>query len=274
MPPCFTTCVPAPPLDHLIHLLWHWREAEPRPHAKERILPDGGMALIINLAEDRDRIYDRDDPTKFTQFPGTMLTGVQSEHFVIDTESQRHVAGVHFRPGGAFPFFEAPAGELANHHLPLADLWGPWAAELRERLLAAATPEGVLELLERALLARLVRSPERHPAVAYALRELSASPMQRVSRVIDALGLSQRRFIELFTGEVGLTPKLFSRIRRFQAVIFSVQRRAEPDWADVALACGYYDQAHFIHDFKAFSGLTPSRYLQHRSEHLNHVPLL
>jgi AraC-like DNA-binding protein len=79
--------------------------------------------------------------------------------------------------------------------------------------------------------------------------------------VLRETGLSERRFIEVFHEQVGLTPKAFCRVRRFQRVLKSVHGAREVDWAQVALDCGYYDQPHFIHDFRGFSGLTPAQYV-------------
>jgi methylphosphotriester-DNA--protein-cysteine methyltransferase len=95
-----------------------------------------------------------------------------------------------------------------------------------------------------------------------------------VSGVIDRIGLSQRRLIDLFHDQVGLTPKAFCRVRRFQRVLETVHRKPGVDWAQVALDGGYYDQAHFIHDFQGFSGMTPATYLARATEHLNHVPIV
>jgi AraC-like DNA-binding protein len=92
--------------------------------------------------------------------------------------------------------------------------------------------------------------------------------------VTAQVGLSARRFIDVFGGEVGLTPKLFCRVRRFQKVLRGVAHGRRADWAAVAADCGYFDQAHFIHDFRAFSGLSPTAYLTQRTEHLNHVPII
>ena len=75
-------------------------------------------------------------------------------------------------------------------------------------------------------------------------------------------------------GKEGLTPKLFCRVQRFQKVLRRIRTGREVDWTGVALDSGYFDQAHFIHDFKAFSGLSPTAYAAHRTEHLNHVPIL
>ena len=87
------------------------------------------------------------------------------------------------------------------------------------------------------------------------------------------IGLSPRRFIEVFKDEVGLRPKVFCRVRRFQRVLASIHRQESVEWADVAVACGYYDQAHFIHDFRAFSGINPTAYLERRGRHRNHVAM-
>ena len=114
----------------------------------------------------------------------------------------------------------------------------------------------------------------RHPAVAYALTEFSGVPHTRaVSEVTDQVGLSSRRFIEVFDSEVGLTPKLFCRIQRFQHAKRLAHQSDDIDWADLAAMSGYYDQSHMIRDFEEFSGLSPSAYLKDRGPHLNHVPL-
>jgi len=144
---------------------------------------------------------------------------------------------------------------------------------MRERILAAPSPRAKFQVLERTLLAT-ARSFTRHPAVGFALRELEAVPQARtIAQVTGAVGLSQRRFIDRFRDEVGLTPKLFCRVRRFQQVVAVAHRSRKVDWTDLALSCGYYDQAHFIHDFQAFSGMTPTAYFSRKSEYQNHVPL-
>jgi transcriptional regulator GlxA family with amidase domain len=96
----------------------------------------------------------------------------------------------------------------------------------------------------------------------------------KVRDLARRVGLSQRQFIQRFTSEVGLTPKLYGRVRRFQRARELVRKAAEPDWAAVALECGFFDQSHLIRDFGEFSGLSPAAYLHQKSKHvlLNHVP--
>jgi AraC-like DNA-binding protein len=183
---------------------------------------------------------------------------------------------VRFRPGGAFPFLGAPASELADTHVDLEALWGTSAIELRERLCAAKTPAERFDLLEKALIAHLFRPLERHHAVRFALdtfhRTDSGFAIRDVAR---EAGLSQRRFIQLFAREVGMSPKLFCRLRRFRQALENVRLIAVPNWARVAMDCGYYDQSHLIHDFQFFLNLSPAEYVRKRSDCViqNHATL-
>ena len=265
---------PAPPLSDFVDLLWLY-DGYTQPHAMERLLPDGSMELVVDLRQDRTRIYDKDGNGTYETVFGSVVVGAQSEYFVLDTACQTSVIGAHFKPGGAFPFFRLPMDELRDQHVSLEALWGRFAADLRERLLESDTPEEQLLVLEQALVSRIVKPLERRPAVEFALREFKRLPLGRsISQITGEVGLSPKRFIHVFREEVGLTPKVFCRVRRFQGVLRLIDRQPSVDWADVALSCGYFDQAHFIHDFRAFSGINPSSYLSHRTEHLNHVPIL
>ena len=220
-------------------------------------------------------MYDPEDTAKFSTFYGSVLCGPHSRYFVIDTAEQDIVAGVHFKPGGVYPFLTIPSGELRNLHVGLEDLWGGLASEAREQLLAARTGEEKFRILEKALWTAAAENLDRHPAVRYALTQFHGAPETRtIADVTNRIGLSARRFIEVFEREVGLTPKLFCRVRRFQRVLRLIQNSRELDWTQIALDCGYYDQAHFIHDFRAFSGINPSTYLAVKTEHMNHVPLV
>ncbi|MBV9887518.1 MAG: AraC family transcriptional regulator, partial [Acidobacteria bacterium] len=132
--------IPAPPLSHFISMMW-FGDDYIVPHALERVLPTGEMSLIINLWENRTRVYNAQDTRKCQTFDGSIVAGAYSAFTIIDTEEQRSTAGVVFRPGGAFPFLGLPAGELQDANASLSDLWGRQAAsDLRDQLLAARSP--------------------------------------------------------------------------------------------------------------------------------------
>jgi AraC-like DNA-binding protein len=169
-------------------------------------------------------------------------------------------------------------------HLPqsqsLDELWQGRAAELRDRLIEAPTAESRFLILEQFLL-RVMQSPDRatvlqehrHPVVDFALREFRRSPTPSVSKVIDQVGCSARHFNQLFRDQVGLTPKLFCRVRRLRQVLYRIAGKSQVDWADIAFTCGYFDQAHLIHDFRSFADCTPTEYLAQRGFHPCHVVL-
>ncbi len=263
--------IPKPPLSNFVRMLWYYEGYE-AVHTKERILPTGTIELIVNLREDVTRIYDPRDTTKCTTYKGLSISGLLTEYAVIDTDEQMHVMGLHFAPGGGFPFFDLPLSEFKDQHVSLEDVWGPSARSLRERLLAIPTVEGQFDLLEAALLERM-RTFEYHKTIQFALHQMHQKRTQTISELVDAIGISSRRFIQLFSAQVGLTPKLFCRVLRFQQVVQGIGGTGEVELADLALDCGYFDQAHFVHDFKAFSGISPTEYLANRTMHLNHVPL-
>jgi AraC-like DNA-binding protein len=270
----FLTRVAKPPLNEFVELFWFYDGYTPGPHKKERLMPDGSIELVINLRENESRIYDRRNSSTFNRFPGALVCGPQSNFFVIDTAQQASVIGIHFKPGGAFPFFRLPLDELHNLHVSLEDMWGREAGLLRERLLEAGTAQKKLDLLESCLLAQIRRPLVRHKAVNGALalfRNIHLAPP--VADVSDEIGISSRRLIQVFSAEVGLTPKLFCRVRRFQQALRLIDKQNDFDWADMAAECGYFDQAHFIHEFKAFSGMCPTTYRALKTEHLNHVPM-
>jgi methylphosphotriester-DNA--protein-cysteine methyltransferase len=262
---------PEPPLSDFVALLWYYERAAPA-HAAERVLPNASFDIIIDLRDDGLRLRDRTDMRRGESIAGALACGPRSEFLVIDTAHPCAIMGVHFRPGGAFAFFDLPMDALWNAHVPLEALWRRGADELRERLSAAPTIAEKFRCLERFLLRRLARPEERSRAVGAALGRLGRAPAAvRMAALAEELGVSQRRFIRLFREEVGLTPKAFARVRRFQSALRLINAGAEVDWPAVALASGYYDQAHFIHDFRAFCGLTPTAYLMRRGEHMTHV---
>jgi AraC-like DNA-binding protein len=290
---------PRMPLATLVECLWYW-EGAPGPHLQERLLPQGQAAMILNLRDEPIAIYE--DNGGVGRYGTAVLSGARSNCFTIDCSQQERVVGVQFAPGGASPFFHVPMSELEDASFDMGDLWGNSAAWMRERVLAAQTPRAMLEELAACLEERLGISgcgaPSKarptngrsvcsksagtgfdiaarlHPAVIYMAKELDiCDGPRRVQAVTGRIGMSQRRLAQLFHQQVGVSPKTFHRVRRFQHTLQRLRGVQRVDWAGLAVECGYYDQAHLSHDFRQIAGMTPSAYLSAATEHLNHVPL-
>src|SRR6266540_693248 len=271
---------PKPPLSKFVDNFWLYEGYEPE-HKTERILPTGTLELVINLRQNELRIYDAERPENCSRLSGAIFSGASGRGFSPDTAEAALIIGVHFKPGGAFPFLGLPAGDLSDTHVDLETLWGRSAVELRERLCGASTPVERFCLLEEALMAHLFRPLEHHYAVPMALEAFAHTDARATVRdVARRIGLSQRRFIQVFTAEVGLSPKRFCRVQRFHRALALARQNTAPDWAQLAVDGGYCDQSHLIRDFLAFSGFSPTDYLrqQHalrqRGVHLkrNHLP--
>ena len=274
-PTLFQSYRPGPPLSEFVDCFWTAVNAQ--ASRKERILPSATFELVVNLRDDEVRIYDPARLEPFRRFSGAVLSGTYSRAFACDAMQHASMFGVHFKPGRAFPFLGVRASDLADTHVDLADVWGRSALELREELCTAKTPVQRFNVMERILTARLERAPPLHPAISVALQMFGSSGVSAaVGDAARALGVSRRHFIQLFSAEVGLTPKLFCRLLRFQQARVHAERfaRAEPDrvvpaqirsvvdWARLATTCGYFDQSHLIKDFEEFSGLSPTHYLR------------
>jgi AraC-like DNA-binding protein len=239
---------PCPALRDVVDYVWSLHDAP--AHARERIVPTGTVELVINLAEDEFRVYRGE---RVERLPGAMVSGCYRAAFDIDTREHASIAGVHFKPGGAGAL-GLPPGELADEHVSLDALWGRAGAELRERAVAAASIDERFALIERALRVRRGHYEER--AVVAAAREALESGAS-VGDVARAAQLSRRRFIEVFRADVGMTPKRYARVQRFQRSM--ALAGSERRWASVAAECGYYDQAHLCREWAELARLTPQR---------------
>lgn len=169
--------------------------------------------------------------------------------------------------GSCAQVFGVPASELAGRIAPLESLWGDAATHaLRERLAQAGDVAQATALLDDAVARRIdaaVPCDGRMRVVAEAARQL---PNASVRAVADGLGLSERHLRRLFQQAVGMSPKRFERIARFDRAIRAARENAGATWASIAAATGYYDQAHLIDDFRAIAGATPGAFLRELDE--------
>jgi AraC-like DNA-binding protein len=257
----FRSYKPILPLSGFIENLWIYKGFD-CPRLKERILPSGTFELVFNLLHDELRIYRASQSFRRERFSGAIVSGPYEHFFLTDTSEEAFVMGVHFKPGGAFPFLGLPANELFDTHIDLQTIWGRDATEIHERLAATRSFTRRFQLLENWLISHLCRRLEYHPAVSLTLEGLRRDNSGAVIReLVRDAGLSHRRFINLFNEQVGLKPKVFHRIQRFQRALARVHQNLAPNWGRLALDYGYFDQSHLIRDFLAFTGFSPADYL-------------
>jgi len=251
---------PAGPLAAYVEKIWYC-DGYQVAHRKNLVLPNGRFQLVISLAEGPLRAPGG-PAGELGESASSFVLGIRSHFSVIDTATLKSAMGVLFWPAGARAFFDGPADSFYNENVPLDLIWGSMAIELRDHLREASTAAKKFHVLETALLERVNRPLELHASVRYALGRFARVPhIRSVVNVAREAGLSRRRFAQLFREQVGLTPKLYCRLHRFQHVVQQISRGVTVDWADLALAGGYCDQAHLANEFRHFSGMSPTAYL-------------
>lgn len=247
---------PAAPICQFVECFWWSERSEPQTHC-EHILPSGRVQLVFAL-HDHPIVFRPRAASDWMAWRGSVVHGPQWGHYIAGPKPCGAVMGVSFRPGCAAAVLGIPMSELANQHVSLCALWGKRGDELRERLRAAIAPQAAFRILETTLNARIQTPLLVHPAVARALACSRLSP--RISAIQREAGCSPRHFIALFTSSVGVTPKHYYRIQRFNFVTQRLASNADIMLADLALSVGYSDQAHLTREFREFAGVTPTGY--------------
>lgn len=255
----FQTCPPSQPIADFVERLWLHQGPVPQ-QAWDRVLPCGREEILINLSDGELRCY-HDNGRLNGRTPGPIFSGLHRGAYLIDTRQQSAIMGVHFKPGGAWSLFGLPACELIDARVAMGDLVSE-TQPLMDQLMATSCPDARLKILDATLVSRrLKKGKPLHSAVAWASHQISEYPETvRIGHLAEESGLSNKRFSELFHRQVGLNPKTFARLRRFQRAMALVHASPTPDWCGLALSMGYADQAHLIRDFREFSGLTPAAY--------------
>lgn len=231
------------------------RASAPLPH---RVLPDGCIDILMDLGSGGGR---EARPSSRLRVVGAMQRAA-----VVPLSGEVCSVGIRFRPGGAHPFLRLPVHELTDGQLALASLWSHVAREWEERLWETEGLRARLALLEQLLLRRLPpASPDAALAHVVGLIRAARGRLQ-VESLEDVLGVGSRQLERRFRATVGLAPKVLCRIERMQHAAALLQHRSEISGAELALAAGYYDQAHLIREFRALTGLSPGAYARERTQ--------
>lgn len=237
-------------------------------HPAYRVLPDGCTDLLVQPTAGGGLVVE--------------MVGAMTRHRDVALEPGRRVLGLRFRPGMAWRYLPVPAAEVADRSVPLTALSVPWAralAALAGPLGEPAAPAAALALLASGLAPHQPAGPVQRLCAWLA----EAHGCVRIDDLAARSGYSARQLRRLFLAQVGMGPKQLARILRFQRAVEMAraaaqgaaaarkardahgardaheERAARPDWAGVAVDCGYADQAHLVHEFTALAGGTPGQ---------------
>lgn len=249
-----------PALVPFVKCLWSLESDGPiRGAGRERILPDSCVELVFHF-RDPYRSHFHDGQTALQ--PRSFVVGQMRRFLEIEPAGRAGLLAVRFHARGAYLFFHRPLRELAAGVVDLEDVWRDRAREWTERIAQAKDMGARVRFIERALLSLLRENGRTEPAVDRALEVIEAMRGQvRVDELAAEIGVSCRHLTRQFERAVGLSPKEFGRVSRFLHALQVMTAGQGRSLTDVALDCGFFDQAHFNHEFRELAGMSPGELL-------------
>ena len=263
------THIPSSPLNTYVTFFTYYKNYAP-DYSASKMLPDGSVELII-LLDDIQRVFYKEKHQPLT-FRKTVLCGMQQE-FVYTAATGYSVFSIKFKAGGSYPFLHLPLLELKDLFVDAEQVLGRSVLWLREQLLALNEPHAMFRLVETFLMERLAHSQQQRLIDHAVSRIRNSSAAIRLRDIAAELGYSQKQFIHIFKQHVGLGPKTYQRIARFNKVLQKIDEQPPLNWSHIGPACGFYDQAHLINDFKFFSGIGPQDYVTQKGEYPHFIPI-
>ena len=232
---------------------------------KERVYPTGNATMVFHYGS--PSIFQKKDSSKNIE-PNLVICGQQTSYYDLSLSGKTGMILIVFRPHGVKSFFNFPITELLNENLSLHDLINNETIELEDKLFNSPNNRQRITLLENFLIKRLITYGEgfavhnnEFERVEHALKIIENSKGQiKTQDIAPEVCLGIKQFERTFSKYVGINPKKYASIVRFQNVIQMRRKHKNSSMFQLAFDNGYYDHAHFIHDFKSFTGLSPKEF--------------
>lgn len=267
----FEHYIPAWPLNQFIECFVYYRDYNP-DHSIDRFLPDGNLNVIIDLTDYPKYIYDNETLKEIQTCRNVWFSGVRTKYITIPSGRDSEMFVIYFHKGKGYPFVEAPLSELTDSVVDGDLVLTNEIMNLREMLLETPLIAQKFITAENYLLKKFQHKLIVNPFIDFAVKKIIEMPNQMsIEHISNKVGYSQKHLIKLFKDKVGLTPKAFLKVIRFQKAIQEIAAAKQVSWTSIAYDSGFYDQAHFINDFKSFSGYTPQQYLEKQYDYLNYI---
>ncbi|WP_405236022.1 helix-turn-helix domain-containing protein [Lentisalinibacter orientalis] len=252
---------PAAPVDSHVETLFHYRGWQP-DHSIERVVPSGHVFLIFELDGIERHTYDNDTLKPTASFRGGWVSGMLRHYISISAHPDSEMLVIQFRPAGARPFLHVSLDAFSERVVPGDEVFDGELPALRDRLAAAESREAKFTVAEAWLHERYRQDLAAPAAIHDVVERLAAEPGERYADAIADYPGSRKHLISEFRRYLGVTPKYYQRILRFNDVLRVIRAEGPVAWSAVAHHCGYADQSHFIRDFRHFSGFNPTDFLR------------
>jgi len=247
-------------LNSLIKCYWTLEVPAEHDSEKQRVVPDGCMELIFILGDDIKRFTSENE---FIIQPRAIVVGQITEPFIIQPIGYVNCFATRFYPYGIVNFIKTPLKNLENKETPITQLFGKSIANsLEQKIIQAANTQKRIEIIETFLLNKLNETATIDNIVKSTVDALLASSGNSPIKSILKEDLSKRRQLERkFINQIGISPKQLGKVLRIDTALKLMLKQKTDSFTEIAYEIGYYDQNHFIKDFKEFTGITPKEFL-------------
>lgn len=268
---------PQSPHDKFVDSFIYFKGYTPQ-HSIERVVPDGHIYLIFELDGLSRCIYDNVSLKPTKHFSKCWLSGLQKNYISISAKENSEMFVIRFKPGGVLPYLHSSLDEISDTVVDATEFFGDSVLKLREKMIGAESSEDKYMLVNQFLTDHFQEKLTPHPDIFEAIDRISGEPEfleTSMLELIEESAFSKKHFIDLFRKSVGVTPKYFQRILRFNCILPKIQQQEDISWPQISAECGFYDQAHFIKEFKTFSGYNPEAFLVDQKDHgeINFFPI-
>ncbi len=254
------THTPSSLLNRYVAQMIYFSGYQPK-HSIERIVPDTMVTLVVELDNKPRCIYDNVTQEPIEEFSSAWFSGFHKGYISIQAVPDSEMFVIMFRPGGAFPFLHKPLDIYTGKVVNAKAVFGNDVIGLRNDLLEEKDADQRFTIAKKWLHQRMDSESIPEKVIGSAIEMIQDNTYDTLLKLVEKSGYSQKQFIFLFKKFVGVTPKYFQRILRFNEILPKIHNKEKINWAQLGAECGYADQAHFIKEFKEFSGFNPSKYL-------------
>lgn len=270
----FETHVPDKPFGTYIESLMHFKHFMP-DHSIEWVVSTGHIYVLFELDGMVRNTFDSDDLKPNAEFTRAWISGMHRNYISISAHEDSEMFVLQFKPFGCYPFSHIPSEQLNEKITPIENVLGSDLIELRETMLHTGTSNEKFALMEEWLAQRFDETKTPPPELIEFIESLQQEPVANLNQLIESYPATQKTLIEQFKRYVGLTPKYYQRILRFNDILQRIHQKENICWSNIAHDCGYSDQPHFIKEFKHFSGFNPQEFISQdfNREDTNFFPL-
>lgn len=262
----FIRQIPSPQLADCVKYFWYMEVGQEELPCSQVSFPYGAFELIYYV-QNPNKMQWLDGSEEFYE-PQLFYAGQLTRPYLLKFEQPCICAGVSMWPWAGNLLFDMPANHFKNNLVDLSDLCDD--RKLRNELFLCHTPDEIFNCFEKYVLAQKGDTKADTVAMMLAKSAISNPLYENMEKTLQTIGLSRRRIEQRFVESAGLTMSMFLKKTRFQrSVQLIADLKENENFGDVSFSLGYYDQAHFVHDFKRFSGITPSQFMRTKSSGLN-----